>query len=153
MTMLRKRKITWIVVADASRARLYRAQGREGWVLLWEQDHPASRSHPSLHEYMDEAGFSHTETLRHDGPATGVAPHDHAAQRFAHQIADLVDDGRRHGLFDELILIAAPHFLGLVRAALTLDAARMVRAALPKDLSSMGDREVRGRLMAEGLAR
>lgn len=143
----------WVVVADASRARLYRAEGREPWVLLWEQDHPEGRSHPNVREYLDEAGLPHTETLRHDGPATGVEPHAKAAEYFARQLAELVDDGRRHGLFDEVILIAAPQFLGLLRAALTPDAARMVRAALPKDLSGMGSREVRGRLVAEGLAR
>ena len=56
------------------------------------------------------------------------------AVKFAKRIARRLDEARRHGEFDELIVVAGPPFLGLVRKALSKPTRELVVREIHKDL-------------------
>jgi protein required for attachment to host cells len=61
-------------------------------------------------------------------------PRYHEAVRFARRIARRLDDARRKDEFEELIVVAGPPFLGLVRAELSKPTRARVVHEIRKDL-------------------
>jgi protein required for attachment to host cells len=56
------------------------------------------------------------------------------AVRFARRIARRLDDARRKDEFDQLVVVAGPPFIGLVRAQLSGPTRARVSREIPKDL-------------------
>lgn len=126
---------TWIVVADASRARLLVRTGKGG-SLEEPEDlvHPEGRM-PDRDIVSDRPGrsFDSAGEGRHAmEPRTD--PGQEAAQEFAREVADVLEGHRAKGDFQRLILIAAPRFLGMLRDHLGKDTRRLVDGELDKDL-------------------
>lgn len=69
-------------------------------------------------------------------------PHEIVADRFARELALTLESGRTHGNFDNLILVADPHFLGKLNHALSKQTAALVIGTLGKDLGRIDDREL-----------
>ena len=70
----------------------------------------------------------------------------HAATVFANDLADTLRQGRLAHRFEELVLIAAPRFLGMLRDALDPTTAAKVRGTLSKDYAGLNDRDLLKRL-------
>lgn len=68
--------------------------------------------------------------------------HEHASSSFAKEIAGEIHKARRAHEFDELILVAEPHFLGKLDAALDRPTHRTLKHKVPKDLASIPSGEV-----------
>jgi protein required for attachment to host cells len=73
-------------------------------------------------------------------PATH--PKDQAAEVFAREVVALLESGHNSGTFDELVLIAAPHFLGLLRQGLSDQARRLVVKEIANDLVRHSVKEI-----------
>ena len=76
------------------------------------------------------------------------ASRDHTAEPFARMLADKLQKGRIEGKYDELVLIAAPRFLGLLRGTLDNATTQMIRGTLDKDYAGLKDRDLIARLDA-----
>ena len=110
--------ITWILVADASRARLFESTRREEPLhQLYSVDNPAGRLRgrsfttdhpPTVHESM---GFARHSIEPHTALRT------RQAERFAGRLVALLDRGRTRHRFQRLVLVAPPAFLGALKAA------------------------------------
>jgi protein required for attachment to host cells len=61
-------------------------------------------------------------------------PRQRAAERFAKRIARRLDETRRKGEFEQLIVIAGPPFLGMLRAAMSRPTRGLVAHEIRKDL-------------------
>jgi protein required for attachment to host cells len=139
-------KLTWILVADSSRARIFTA------------DTPSS----SLEEIED---FSHAEGRLHDREMTtdlpgrikstgggGHAfeqptdPKQHEADNFAHSVAQYLEDAHNANKFEHLLIVAAPSFLGLLRDQLSEPVKKRVRFELNKDISMLSAADIREHL-------
>jgi protein required for attachment to host cells len=134
---------TWILVSDASRARVF-AFDKEGdpWRLVEEVEHPLGRARTS-DLVSDRAGRQ-----RQVGPAM-AAPTDPAeaeSHRFAERLAHLLQKGSDEHRFGRLVLVAPPRFLGYLRDVLREPVARHVVLSLDKDYTHMDERELRGLL-------
>ncbi len=70
----------------------------------------------------------------------------HAAMVFAGELAERLRQGRNANQFGELVLVAAPRFLGVLRDALDSATASRVRGTLDKDYAGLNDRELLKRL-------
>jgi len=131
---------TWVVVCDASRARLFAFDKRdEPWTVVEDLANPAGRAR-SRGLVEDKAG--------HLGPGSQprTDPTRVEEERFAHRLGELLEtgfDGHRYG---SLVLVAPPRFLGLLRAALSAPVARRVTVSVDKDLTRSDPRELRDRL-------
>ena len=115
-------------MADHSRAQLYLNVG-PGKHLQKVKDIPC----PPFNEPR------HTDS--HDGQDRW-----HDGEDFAGQISQLLHDGRVSHQFEKLILVAAPKFLGQIRAKLDKVTHSAVSATLDKDFMSFTDIEIQRHL-------
>ena len=121
---------TWILVANRAGARIFDRKGRS-LHLIREIDHPAGRKA----DQDIEAGPQRTFDSHAQGHDPRSSPHEHAAESFAKDLAAELLLGRtKHGV-ERIVLVAEPHFLGLVRGKLDDTTLALVAATLPKDLA------------------
>jgi protein required for attachment to host cells len=109
--------VTLIVAADGSRARFFEERRRFGDIC--ERPELALAEHdgrPSSHRHRatvhDRFGFG-----RHG--AGGQDWREARAARFLKRVADQIDRAARRRRFDELVVIAPPRALGLLKEALS----------------------------------
>lgn len=137
-----------LVVADKSRARLFRADAPLGPITEFEAfSHPEGRL-PARELVSDAPGraFDSAGQGRH-AMENDVGPRRQEALRFAGELAERLEHGRVRQEFDCLGLVAAPQFLGLLRDALSDACRAKVCLELDKDLTQLGQaRDIRERL-------
>jgi protein required for attachment to host cells len=111
--------------------------------LRTEVEHPAGRL-KNRDFLSDSAGrvFRSPGDLNRSSTSSENTPHDHEAEVFATELARVLEEGRNAHAYDELILIAEPRFLGVVKAALSEATARIVVRVIDKELSAMSPYEL-----------
>jgi protein required for attachment to host cells len=127
----------WVLVAHRSGARLFENRGPgKGLELLQTVDHPAGKlRNREIDSDKHGRSFDRRGAGRH-AYSTEQNPTMHIAELFAKQLADMLDEGRTHQRYAQLVLVADPRFLGILRTALTPPTAALVAASLDKDLGN-----------------
>jgi protein required for attachment to host cells len=139
-------KLTWILVADSTRARIFTT------------DAPSS----PLEEIED---LSHTEGRLHDRDITSdlpgriksvgggghafeqaTDPKKHEADNFAHLVANYLDGAYSANRFEQLLIVAAPSFLGMLRNHLPEPIKQRVCFELVKDITTLNVADIRQHL-------
>jgi protein required for attachment to host cells len=127
---------TWVVVADSGRARFFEGDARRG---LKELDILVA---PELRKR--EQALASDRPGRIDTQAAGVhsmgrpdSIKNHERENFARRVATHIEDARRAGSVERLTLIAAPRFLGQLRAQLSDQCAALVTCTIDKDLTAL----------------
>jgi protein required for attachment to host cells len=126
---------SWIVVADSTRARILRLEHR-ALTELEDLVHPASRT-PD-HDLVSDRGGRTFDSSRQGGRHAMEPQHTPKqveTDTFARELAQRLDAARAKGEFDELILIAAPQFLGQLSAHLDEVTRRLVTRRIHKHLA------------------
>lgn len=139
---------TLILVADASRARIFSAaQKGHPWKLLEELQHPESRMKNRELDPMEQGrtqqSFGAGHRPRMEPP---TAPQEVEKEHFAQQLADRLSQAVADGRCSSLVLVAPPHFLGHLRSRLSHHAAKCLAATLDKDYTGSDARELASRL-------
>jgi protein required for attachment to host cells len=139
---------TWVLVANRSRATLYLHPGPgKELTPVREFDHPEGRLKDREID-TDRAG-------RADHPDGGakksayqrnVEPHEHLAQQFGKELAEVLNRGRNDHEYENLVLVAEPHFLGVLKASLDSHTNGLVRGTLSSDLTRERPEGVAARL-------
>lgn len=125
----------WIVVADGSRARiLARKTPRSDLTLVESLDNPAARQ-KTRDLITDSPG-----PLGTSDPLS--SPGEIEEDRFAHRLAQRLSDGAHRNLFNGLVLIAAPRFLGVLRSELPRPVSALVVSEMVKNFTSLTVEEV-----------
>ncbi|MDC0741133.1 host attachment protein [Polyangium mundeleinium] len=144
-------RITFVLVADASRARLFR-QGLEENApleLVEEFEHPESRA--MARDLMaDKPGRTFWKRGQ-SAPDYRTDPKDVEAEKFARSLADRLAALYDTQAFHKLVLAAPPKFLGLLRsmlAAHTNHVAEAVVASHEKDYTQLDVRTIAERIAA-----
>ncbi len=109
----------WVVAADASHARLF-SREKKFSALEEVEDlaHPESRLHRHEME-RDRPGSVQESTAYGESPnAEPTDPKVREAEEFAQELARRLEKGRKEGAFQELVIAAAPKFLGMLRQKL-----------------------------------
>lgn len=139
---------TWIVVADAARARVFRMEGEAGeLVSAWEYEPVGGGRLQGREIASDRPGrtFNSVGTRRHaKEPPTDLERYE--SERFAREVTGKLDEDRRKGRFDHLVIVAAPQFLGDLRASMPAPLRACVTTEIDKNLSKLPPREIRERL-------
>jgi protein required for attachment to host cells len=137
---------TWILVADAARARLFRVERPRG-PLIEEADfvHPEDRL-PEHELGSDDPGrVKGPGGMQHSlGPDEGLKEKE--AGRFAHDLAHHLRAGREQGRFRRLYVVAPPHFLGVLRQHVDEHTLALVIESFDKDLVRHGAEDIRKHL-------
>jgi protein required for attachment to host cells len=134
---------TWILVADASRARIFTAdKARSPLNEIRTLTSPEAR----LHEgdlVTDKGG-------RDRNPGTGAHgfnsedEHKHEnAERFAAQVCQELEAARNTGDFRKLYVVAAPSFLGMLRRHQSSALKALVVGELDKNLATQDPTTIR----------
>lgn len=136
-------KITWIIVADGSRARIFTTTSPR--MAINEIDalvHTEGRLHDQqLTQDLPGRAFDRVGQGRH-AMATKTSPKKQEHTYFAIQLNEYLNAARKQNKFDRLIVIAAPAFLGLLRSRLHEQTADLVTAFIDKDLTKADARQI-----------
>lgn len=141
--------MAWIVVADASRARIFVSGQNTSTIDEIETlTHPEGRLHEqALTSDLPGRSFDTSGAGRH---AMGQAeePKKHEAVSFARDIAAHLEKGRLDKKYYKLVLIAAPSMLGLLRDSLDKETKKVIIEELDKDLTQHSTEDIRKHLPA-----
>lgn len=139
---------TWIVVANRSEAKIFNYDNRE--VQFVEKlENPRGRLKAGDINADRPGSFSPMSTSHGSGRESQVSPTERVALEFANEVSVLLEDRRQKNDFEDVVLIADPHFLGLLRTALTKDIRKMVSREIPKDLGAVTTDQIHERLWPE----
>ncbi len=151
--MRKKNTTTWALVCDAARARLFEANGK-GYGMIGEFSHQLSRGHVRRDLVTDANGRKPGGQPGHPynaqpGAAPDTDPKEVEAQKFAHELAASLSRGLGARAYDDLVLVAPPHFLGDLKNALDGQVTKRLRRTLSKDIAGLEPREIAERLGRE----
>jgi protein required for attachment to host cells len=139
---------TWILVANASRAKLYANSGpNKGLQLIKQIDHPESRQ-KNAELVTDRPGHMQSSGTGHGSRQPQTEPKQHEARSFALALARELHHGRTTNQFGRAILVAPPAFMGLLNGALDGPTAQMVTDRMEKDYTRTADKDLSTRLQS-----
>lgn len=135
-----------VVVADASRARVFTADKPAGPLNEIETlSNPEAR----LHEgdlVSDRGGRERHGGGSSHGYSTGSVAKEEAVNRFAAEVCRHLEHGRTGNAFARLYVMAAPAFLGLLRKHQSQALRGLISEEISKDLSREGPERIRAQL-------
>jgi protein required for attachment to host cells len=143
--------IYWVVVADASRARIFQCyENGRAFSEIEAFDHPEGRAKArelgadAQGRYFGkgERNEAHTAEPRTD-------PVDRENESFAKHLAAHLERGLTEKKYQRLNIVAAPKFLGLLRGSLDKQVERAVAETHPKDLSALDARTIHAHLFPQ----
>lgn len=140
---------TWILAAESSRAVIYRVESRTApLVEVKSLAHPEGRE--MEHDMTSDRPGRAFDSFGNNRHSMGkeVDPKRQEAIQFSRRLADCLEQGRTQGDFEQLILIAPPEFLGLLRQALNDQVLKRVSQSLDKNLVQAGEKAIREHLFA-----
>ena len=146
----------WLVIANAARARVLEESDLQGakarqqpYVHVADLVHPQSRQ-KGIELGGDRAGHA-------EGSSPGLAgaaytprtdPREREHDRFARQVAQMLDEGIAAHRCAGLVLVASSPFLGHLKAHLGEQAKKALVRTLDADYTALDDRELAQRLAA-----
>jgi protein required for attachment to host cells len=131
---------TRVIVANNARARIFASHDVLNH-LVEQEDFVHAEAHLSNQDLVsDAAGKSRDPRGTYDPP---TSPTDHEAENFALRLARRLKEMHNERHFDQLILIAPPAFLGLLRGHLHKPLDKLVERTIDKDLMTAGVDEIR----------
>lgn len=138
--------ITWILVANASQAKLYANTGpKKGLKLIKDMKHPESREKAS-DLVSDRPGQLHSPGSGHRASQPKTNPKTNEARHFAQELARELNHGRASGQVERFILVAPPAFMGLLNEKLDGPTTGLVSDRYEKDYTKATDKELAGHL-------
>jgi protein required for attachment to host cells len=137
---------TWVVVADASRARIFQADTPAGALTEIETlAHPESR----LHEgdlVSDRSGQDLDPNTGGHNMGRGKEWKQEEIGHFAKEVCLHLEQGHSKGSYAKLYLMAAPAFLGELRQHLAKPVHSLVAGEIAKDLTTEDNAQIRAHL-------
>ena len=138
----------WILVANQAEAQIYAAERIHGGLeLVRTFTHPAGSAH--VRDLISDApGRVHDRTgpARHGmEPDTGVKEEER--RRFVKELVEALRAARLQGRFDQLVLLAAPAVLGVLRKTLDSGLAEAVVREIPKDVIGQGEDKIKAQVV------
>ena len=137
----------WIVVADEARARiLTRDESTEALIEVNELVSLDANA-PEKDLVSDKPGrsFDSNGEGRH-AMGQKTDPKEQISIRFAKELADYLEKNRQKKTYIKLIIIAAPHYLGLLRKELSKGVSELVSLEIDKNLAAQDNKSIRKHL-------
>lgn len=150
----------WILIADASQARLFDAKPKYS-----APDEFEFASFEAVQEWTNAEGRAQNQELESDRPGrfidrTGSGegigeksgwepaeePKTHETRAFARELIEYLTSNLQKGRFEKLAVAAPPKFLGIFRDAANSTLSNVTDTEIGKDLSNVADHDLRDRL-------
>jgi len=134
---------TWVLIANASQARIYslckvlflQTGNHKTLTLEKECEHLESRKKGK------DLLADKPSRLKHNTVQV-PNPKEHEAERFAIELAGALDHARKDNQYRELIIMAPPTFLGLLKKHLTGDMHKKVSLMIEKDYTTHNEKQL-----------
>jgi protein required for attachment to host cells len=138
--------ITWILVANASLAKLYANLGpNKGLTLVKEMIHPESRQKNS-ELVTDRAGSMASAGNGLGSKQSQTEPKTHEAKVFAQELAQELYRGRAKNAFGRAIVFAPPAFMGMLNSVLDSPTAQLITDRFEKDYTKTSEPKLKEHL-------
>lgn len=140
---------TWVLVANGSEARVFNLTKRsEGLKLVSEHLHPASRMKG------DQLASDRPGTYMGDSNSMGsgsgyeeaTSPKDYEIDRFAHELADILNSGRTANSYARLAVVAPSAFRGLLNKHMHDQVKKLIAYQIDKDYTKVNERDLLAQL-------
>ncbi len=141
----------WVVVCDGGKALILENEGDEVYPNLRTKE-----THEQTNPKTSEQGSDHPGRV-HELATTGRSSvaqtdwHDQNEQAFLTALAKRLDEALTHGEAQELIVVAAPRALGMLREALSPAVRKAVREEIAKDYVKMPVYEIEKHLTGKAV--
>jgi protein required for attachment to host cells len=142
-----KTRRTWVMIADAARARFFVSEGHDivpvdGAML----ENPAAHGH-SRDLGSDKPGRT-MESVggAHHAQEPRTDPHRAAKTDFARRLAEYIETSAAADKFDDFVMVAPPQMLGDLRGALSRQASARLAGTAAKDLMKIPAAELKTHL-------
>jgi len=139
-------KLTWLLVADNVRARIFTAetpasplQEIEALTHLEGRLHDREMTSDLPGKIKSEGSVGHAFEQPTD-------PKKHEADNFAHRITLYLEEAHNEKKFEQLLIIAEPSFLGLLRNQLSEQIKKLVCFELDKNITTHSLDDIRKHL-------
>ncbi len=124
----------WLVVANHTEARIL-GRNRNGRLVDLETFSFPQAQLPERDILTDSPGRNHDSSgLAHHAMEPHTDIRQQQAQQFSRQLAERMEEGRNANIYDKLVLIAPPDFLGALRNALSKSCRKQVMEECPKNI-------------------
>jgi protein required for attachment to host cells len=124
-----------VLVTDGRKTLFFRNHGDENQIDLRTEDFDERRDAPDREMKSDAAGSS-KQSFGFGRPALGETDfHQQEEDRWAHAAAEAVNKRVLQNGFDQLVVIAPPKTLGLIRKKLHKEAERRLLCEIPKEMT------------------
>ncbi len=134
----------WSLVCDSAKARFFEIRpGDPSWHLVSEVAHDESREKSDALS-SDRSGSRSSEgaSVHHNALAPRSSPKDVEKEHFAHALGTTLDQAMRSGRFRGWVLVAPPHFAGLIHKELTPELKKHLLSTVEKDMSDLPARDL-----------
>jgi protein required for attachment to host cells len=147
--------ISWIVTANAGRARFFSQEAR-ATPLAEINDMINPEVHLSTaNTESDRIGQRAASKSKHSvgaptqpsGYQPNQLPAEHHTELFARNIASFLLQSYHKGLFQQLTLVASPEFLGILRKLLDSNLVSIITQEINKDYTQLNAKELREHLI------
>ncbi|MDB5811315.1 MAG: hypothetical protein JWN94_3437 [Betaproteobacteria bacterium] len=147
---------TWIVSANAGRARFFAQERADGRLTeINDMVNTAARLRSADTE-TDDLGQRAASNSRHNtgaptqpsGYEPNQTPVEHQTENFARDVGKFLLKAYQEGRFRHLVLTASPEFLGVLREQLDAKVASAVSAQINKDYTQLRANELLDRIKA-----
>jgi protein required for attachment to host cells len=112
-------ELTWLVVADGGRARIFQVAGQTG----------------ALTEIHDLASAVDRDSLT-----------EKDREKFSEEVAKYLEAGRLHSLYSTLIFAIESKFLGMLKTRLDKETLRLIVEQISEDISMLDTRGIEAHL-------
>ncbi len=139
--------LTWVVVADASRARVLHFKGHVSGLEEIE-DFVNPRGRLKARDLNSDKHGSRRKRQAESNPEMGVSEDitDQVDDDFARDLARQLESRCRDQGVEALILAAPPKFLGMLRRHLDAGTGKLIRQTINKDISTLSADQIKAHL-------
>jgi protein required for attachment to host cells/ribosome-associated translation inhibitor RaiA len=143
----------WTLVANRTVARAFESVDGKGFRPVMGLTHPEGKL-KEIELTADRPGrvTSSAASGRRHALSAGLSAHEQSAQEFAKRIALILRKARTEHALTELVLVAEPKFLGVLRAHLPKAVLGLITHEFAKEYPLMSDADL-CRVLEKGMAR
>jgi protein required for attachment to host cells len=140
------KKDTWVLVANSSCAKIFKALNNHDLQEVHAFEHLESRLH-NQDLVSEKPGRNNTSMgIRKSALDYQTSPKHQEFTLFAKQISDYLDSAREEGKFGRLYVTAGPAFLGILRQTFSHLTNAMIASEVDHDITHLPTSEIRNHL-------
>lgn len=124
----------WVVVANGSKAVIYQWPGLND--PLTEIECVLNPENRMQNRELATGSIGQSIAGR-AGLAPRILPKEHVRDEFARRVAQGLNDARKNGSYDELVVVSSNPFLGELLAQLTPEARELLAVSYPIDVTAL----------------